>query len=113
MPAFTLKRYQGQALLKLEKYLRAAQLQGAAAGFKSETGYPYNLEPFGDTPCVCLRIPTGGGKTLLAAHAIGRMAREWPSPAPHPLALWLTPSDTIRAQTLAALSKPGHPFHEA
>ncbi|MBC7482797.1 MAG: DEAD/DEAH box helicase family protein, partial [Rhizobacter sp.] len=69
-------------------------------------------------PCVCLRIPTGGGKTLLAAHAVGLMAREWPrfSPdplAPKPLALWLVPSDTIRAQTLAALRSVGHPFREA
>ena len=69
-------------------------------------------------PCVCLRIPTGGGKTLLATHEVGLMAREWPrfSPepqAPKPLALWLVPSDTIRAQTLAALRGVGHPFREA
>ena len=66
-------------------------------------------------PCVCLRIPTGGGKTLLAAHAIGRLARGWPGNTPHPqpLALWLVPSDAIRTQTLAALSTPGHPFNTA
>lgn len=116
MSSFTLKRYQAQALDALDKYLRAARMQGAAPAFSNETGYGYNSEPFGETPCVCLRIPTGGGKTLLAAHAVGRMAREWPagaSLASHPLALWLVPSDTIRTQTLAALSTPGHPFHEA
>ena len=113
MPAFALKRYQQQALTALENYLRAARLHGARSAYESETGYGYNPEPFGELPCVCLRIPTGGGKTLLAAHAIGRMAREWPSFAPQPLALWLVPSETIRAQTLAALTKPGHPFREA
>ena len=113
MATFALKRYQDQALLALEKYLRAARLQGARSAFESVTGYGYNPEPFGEVPCVCLRIPTGGGKTLLAAHAIGRMSREWPPLTPHPLALWLVPSDTIRAQTLAALSTPGHPFREA
>ena len=117
MPLFTLKRYQDSALLALETYLRAARLLGARSAFEQQTGYGYNPEPFGDTPCVCLRIPTGGGKTLLAAHAVGRMAREWPSmgPAsgPQPLALWLVPSDTIRTQTLAALAAPGHPFREA
>ena len=77
------------------------------------TGFGYNPDPFGDTPCVCLRIPTGGGKTLLAAHAVGRMAAAWPNAAPKPLALWLVPSETIRSQTLAALATPGHPFHEA
>ena len=113
MPAFTLKRYQERALGVLERYLQAAQVHGARNAFETETGFGYNPQPFGDVPCVCLRIPTGGGKTLLAAHAIGRMARAWPSLAPQPLALWLVPSDTIRSQTLAALSAPGHPFREA
>jgi type III restriction enzyme len=113
MTTFNLKRYQDNALVSLEKYLRRARLQGARSAFETETGYGYNPEPFGDTPCVCLRIPTGGGKTLLAAHAIGSMAREWPAMAAQPLALWLVPSDTIRAQTLDALSAPAHPFREA
>lgn len=113
MPAYALKRFQQQALDALGIYLRAARLQGARGAFESETGFGYNAEPFGETPCVCLRIPTGGGKTLLGAHAIGSMAREWPSLTPQPLALWLVPSDTIRTQTLAALAAPGHPFREA
>ena len=119
MPAFTLKRYQQQALDALGSFLRAARLAGVRAAFEQETavengrGFGYNPEPFGDTPCVCLRIPTGGGKTLLAAHAIGRLAAEWPAPTAKPLALWLVPSETIRAQTLSALAAPGHPFREA
>ena len=113
MPTFNLKRYQEQALLALDSYLRAATRSGARAAFEAETGYGYNPEPFGEVPCVCLRIPTGGGKTLLGAHAVGRMARGWPSFAPQPLCLWLVPSDTIRTQTLTALATPGHPFHEA
>jgi hypothetical protein len=111
LAAFTLKPYQGQVLRVLEAHLRAARLHSARAAFDSERGYGcYNSHPLGETPCVCLRIPTGGGKTLLAAHATGLMAREWPSLAAKPLELWLVPSDTIRAQTLAALRTPGHPF---
>ena len=113
MSTFKLKRYQDSALLALDNYLDAARLQGARSAFENQTGYGYNPDPFGETPCVCLRIPTGGGKTLLGAHAVGRMARGWPSAGARPLALWLVPSDTIRTQTLAALSKPGHPFREA
>jgi type III restriction enzyme len=113
MPAFTLKRFQQQALTALDDYLRAARVQGAAGAFKTLTGYGYRDQPFGETPCVCLRIPTGGGKTLLAAHAVGCMAREWPGTHSKPLALWLVPSDAIRTQTLAALTTPGHPFREA
>lgn len=113
MATFSLKPYQQQALLALQKYLRAARLQGARAAFEADTGYGYNPQPFGETPCVCLRIPTGGGKTLLAAHALGTMSREWPVPTPKPLVLWLVPSDTIRTQTLTALGAPGHPLREA
>lgn len=113
MPTLPLKHYQAQALEALERYLQRAALVGAAAGFTQQTGYGYHAEPFGEVPCVCLRIPTGGGKTLLAAHALGRLARGWPGRHPQPLALWLVPSDTIRNQTLKALATPGHPFREA
>lgn len=113
MPAFALKHYQQQALETLATFLRAAAVHGARGALDQVTGQGYNPSPFGDVPCICLRIPTGGGKTLLAAHAIGRMAHEWPGHHPRPLALWLVPSETIRAQTLAALSAPGHPLRAA
>ena len=113
MRHFTLKRYQDQALQALDAYLQAAALYGARSAFEARTGFGYNAEPFGELPCVCLRIPTGGGKTLLGAHAVGRLWRGWPARTPQPLALWLVPSDTIRSQTLNALATPGHPFHEA
>jgi type III restriction enzyme len=113
MPTLELKHYQTQALEALERYLRRAAVLGAGSAFHDCTGYGYNAEPFGDLPCVCLRIPTGGGKTLLAAHAVALLAREWPGRHPRPLALWLVPSDTIRSQTLKALSTPGHPFRTA
>lgn len=113
MALLTLKRYQEHALQELDKYLRAARLTGPRLAFEAQTGFGYNTEPFGDMPCVCLRIPTGGGKTLMAAEAIGRMAREWSNGLPHPLVLWLVPSDTIRSQTLNALRTLGHPFRQA
>lgn len=113
MALLTLKRYQQQSLDELDKYLRAARLTGPRIAFEAQTGYGYNSEPFGETPCVCLRIPTGGGKTLMASEAIGRMAREWPTDLPKPLVLWLVPSDTIRSQTLNALRTQGHPFRQA
>jgi len=113
MALLTLKRYQEHALQELDKYLRAARLTGPRLAFEAQTGFGYNTEPFGEIPCVCLRIPTGGGKTLMAAEAIGRMAREWSNGLPQPLVLWLVPSDTIRSQTLSALRTPGHPFRQA
>ena len=120
MSSFTLKRYQKKALESLSHYLRAGRVQGAQAAFTAQTGYGYNAQPFGEVPCVCLRIPTGGGKTLLGAQAIARMAAEWPRECVagradngRPLVLWLVPSDPIRAQTLNALGREGHPLREA
>jgi type III restriction enzyme len=125
MPALTLKTYQSQALASLARFLEGAEGTGslaaawaqekqrqAAAGGDIAAAVPYRSFAFGDTPCVCLRIPTGGGKTLLASHAIELMARVWRRAA-YPVALWLVPSTTIRDQTLKALQKPGHAYRAA
>ena len=113
MPQLELKHYQTLALRALQRYLQTAATVGASSAFTQQTGYGYQAEPFGEVPCVCLRIPTGGGKTLLGTHAIGHLAQGWPGRHPQPLALWLVPSDTIRSQTLRALGTPGHPFRAA
>ncbi|MEO6226734.1 MAG: DEAD/DEAH box helicase family protein [Thermomonas sp.] len=63
-----------------------------------------------DVPVVCLRIPTGGGKTLIGGHAIARFKRSL-LPAGTSLTLWLVPSDPIRTQTLRALRTPGELLH--
>ena len=127
MPAFALKTYQTQALDSLQRFLQGAQRTDSLATAwaqemarqapPAEPGQrvvtaPYRSQPFGDTPCVCLRIPTGGGKTLLASHAIPLMARCWRE-ADFPVALWLVPSTTIRDQTLKALQQPGHAYRAA
>lgn len=112
MPTLSLKGYQQQALAALTDFLRRAAQVGAASAFQQIAGRPYGAEPFGAVPCVCLRIPTGGGKTLLASHAVVSMARDWQA-TDAPVAVWLVPSDAIRAQTLAALQAPGHPYRVA
>jgi type III restriction enzyme len=118
MPSFSLKTYQSQALDALGLFLRQAQTSSLemawAAAMKREgiAGVPYRSDDLEGTPCVCLRIPTGGGKTLLASHAIAKIASEWTQRA-FPVALWLVPSETIRSQTLSALQTPGHAYRAA
>ncbi len=116
MTTLSLKSYQQTALDALARFARSAQMHGAAQAFREQAGHSYNADAFGATPCVCLRIPTGGGKTLLAAHAIQVMAQEqgqlWRA-TDAPVAVWLVPSDTIRSQTLKALQTDGHPYREA
>ena len=53
-------------------------------------------------PYVCLRVPTGGGKTLLACHAAGLATTELLH-AERAVVLWLVPSNTIFDQTADAL----------
>jgi type III restriction enzyme len=121
-----LKKYQTEALGTLEAFFDGARGATAeaqvAAAFENARRVglgeaappvPYRaLTERPEIPQVCFRIPTGGGKTLLAAHAIERAARLYVG-TKAPLALWLVPSNTIRMQTLEALKKPGHPYREA
>lgn len=57
-------------------------------------------------PHICFKVPTGGGKTLLAAAALERMNR------PTGLTLWITPTRTIYEQTKTALKNREHPYRE-
>jgi type III restriction enzyme len=64
-----------------------------------------------NTPQVCLKVPTGGGKTLIAAHAIKIAGETW-CEREYPLVLWFVPSNTIRRQTAEALKNPRHPYRQ-
>lgn len=77
----------------------------------------YNyLEGLENRPYICLRLPTGGGKTLLSAYTI-KIAGEYYLDREFPLALWLVPTDKIKKQTLETLSNTQHAnylaLHEA
>ena len=112
-----LKTYQRQSLSSLQAFLRRCRTKSVAEAFaetlaeQEREAVPYQAI-FGETPAVCLRIPTGGGKTLLAAHCIAA-AGSTLLDSDAPVALWLTPSDTIRTQTLEALANVRHPYRQA
>ncbi len=57
-------------------------------------------------PHVCFKVPTGGGKTLLAAEALGRIQY------PRGLVLWIVPTLAIYRQTKAALWNREHPYRQ-
>ncbi|WP_373054301.1 DEAD/DEAH box helicase [Thioalkalivibrio sp.] len=115
-----LKEYQKRTLKALSDYfMEVNRLGSASAAFMVVTervygeGIPYRqVSELPGLPYVCLRIPTGGGKTLVAAHAAGVAAHELVE-ADHPVVLWLVPSNPIREQTLAALRDPAHPYRRA
>ena len=67
------------------------------------TGIPYReVKELPGLPYVCLRIPTGGGKTLVACHSIGIAANDLLH-TDNPVVLWLVPSNAIKEQTINAL----------
>ena len=57
-------------------------------------------------PHVCFKVPTGGGKTLLAAEAVGRIQH------PTGLVLWIVPTRAIYRQTKSALWNREHPYRQ-
>ena len=62
-------------------------------------------------PSFCLKIPTGGGKTLLATRVIdlvhGKLLFRQAG-----LVLWIVPTTQIYRQTLAALKDRDHPYRQ-
>ncbi len=114
---FDLKRYQISALKALEDFLKDAFQRGCAPAFETALDAQdrmretYDTHGLGEIPYVCLRLPTGGGKTLLAAHSVKRIAQHYLS-EDSPVVLWLVPTNTIRTQTLDALRDPAHPYRE-
>lgn len=62
-------------------------------------------------PHICMKVPTGGGKTFMACAAVKRIfdgiERDM-----HKVVVWLVPSDTILTQTVQNLSNPNHDYHK-
>ncbi len=127
-----LKGYQRAALTALGRFLSRTSEVGAAEAFAWTLKQPESEEPsapalslrlgryakanyrplndgLAEIPYACLRLPTGGGKTLLAAETV-QVARDAGIAGDYPLVLWLVTSRTIRAQTADALANPAHPF---
>ena len=121
MSGFSPKNYQQQVLDSVEAYFKAChELPSPSIAFTATTerlwgrGNPYNpLSGFpGDMPYFCLRVPTGGGKTWLAAKAV-KLVNTHLLRCEHSVVLWLVPSKPIREQTIKALKDRSHPYHAA
>lgn len=112
-----LKQYQKQSLEALEQFFSVASAIGAERAFEctlqqqAMTPVPYN-DRLGGIPSVCIRIPTGGGKTLLGCHSIPVAAGQYAN-TDSPIVLWIVPTDMIRVQTLGALNDLHHPYRQA
>jgi type III restriction enzyme len=123
-----LKEYQRAALERLAQYLQRLNDERAKARKAAEIGITYKwdeqaweaIEPreryqarrngLGDyVPAVCLKVPTGGGKTLLGVKAIDLINTHYRA-SQTGLVLWIVPTSQIYNQTLAALKDRAHPY---
>ncbi len=109
-----LKKYQQTTLDKLSLFLQRCAADKVVSKCYAEstlenfgkTGV-YNEAGFKDIPYVCLRLPTGGGKTILASHSISIACKEYLS-RDFSLVIWLVPSNAILEQTYNCLIDSNH-----
>ncbi len=114
-----LKEYQQQCLATLRDYFSSikefetSDPRYAARAAWEVNRYNYNrLKDFPDSkPFICLQVPTGGGKTLLAAHAID-LAKDYLTKRKEGLVLWVVPTQQIYKQTLKSLRTKDHPYRQ-
>lgn len=116
-----LKDYQTAALEALREFLETSRetqqpqqafdqvIQSLQLGRYQSSYRP--LKEMEHIPYACIRIPTGGGKTILGAHTV-KLASNSYLERDFPVALWLVPSNTIRQQTLEAVKNPAHPYRQ-
>jgi type III restriction enzyme len=62
-------------------------------------------------PDIYLKVPTGGGKTLLACHGIDLIHQSYLKKQTG-LVLWIVPSTQIYRQTILALKNRDHPYRQ-
>lgn len=62
-------------------------------------------------PDIYLKVPTGGGKTLLACHSIDLIQKSYLKKQTG-LILWIVPSNQIYRQTILALKDREHPYRQ-
>lgn len=72
-------------------------------------GIPKYRNNIKGVPHICLKVPTGGGKTFMACAAIRRIFNKMPKDKPQ-VVVWLVPSDPILVQTTRNLMNTAHPY---
>jgi len=62
-------------------------------------------------PHICMKVPTGGGKTFMAACSLKRIFDNMPG-SKEKVVIWLVPSDSILMQTIRAFNTVDHPYRQ-
>lgn len=98
--------------IKLPIYLLHGRSIGVAKTLASDlAGVPTYNNAIKGVPHVCMKVPTGGGKTFMACASVKRIFDEMPKDKPK-VVVWLVPSDPILNQTIKNLSNINHPYRQ-
>ncbi len=115
MNGFGYKEYMNESLEKLREYFRRAAETGDPDTSFYQLTVPRRtyreIERLKGVPYVCLKVPTGGGKTVMACRAVAAAAQEYLRQE-RCLVLLLVPTETIKTQTLKALQNRNHPYRQ-
>src|SRR3989338_1092940 len=97
-----LKKYQQKAIDKVNNYLTEVGKYGPKNAFISITEKPYKEEFFGKKVLfICIKIPTGGGKTLVGCHSVTNIMDLFlQEKMDKGIVMWFVPSEAIKSQTL-------------
>lgn len=117
-----LKNYQKVVLNDLSSFMDAVdQENDIVKGWQSywngkdisvgSGGVPFYQNKIKGVPHVCMKVPTGGGKTFMACSAVKRIYAHLPADKPK-VVVWLAPSDSILAQTIRTLSDVTHSYRQ-
>ena len=115
-----LKRYQIKILNDIETFIyclkKSDSLDAAWAEYWedqqiSTKDIPAYKNIINGVPHICIKLPTGGGKTLIGIAALKYIFDARPN-ASERVVIWLVPSDAIREQTIANFKNPDHPYHQ-
>ena len=117
-----LKNYQKQVLNDIDTFLTKLSmtydLKKAFSDFWEEKGFTVGfggMNPYQDVisgvPSICLKVPTGGGKTFIASASIKTIFNHYKF-TKGKLVLWLCPSSAILEQTLKNLKNINHPYRQ-
>ena len=129
--------YQKKLINLLREYLRLLDAKTPAEAYRAlwesrdvqvnrlgGSGFPRNAVSWGEgdgmppyrdaikgVPHVCFKVPTGGGKTFLAACAVKHI-KDALVQSGEGAVVWLVPSDAILEQTLANFRNIAHPYRQ-
>lgn len=116
-----LKSYQQKSLDVLKEFLSNASTLKGERGIRlayldqlGDDARAYKpIDGLESCPYVCIKIPTGGGKTLVAAESLKVIQDNYLQDKNGVgLVMWYVPSDAIRTQTLENLRNRNHPYRE-